>query len=324
MTADLVRQQHSALTQATGFADVSDRSQIEITGKDRVQLLHGLCTNDIKSLKPGDGCEAFLTNVQGKTIGYIDVFCCPHSLVIESAPGFASAIISNLDRFVIREDVQFVDRSKEWRQLLVAGPQSPAMLRQWFDADPPSTTYGHTRVDWQSGQVYVRRVPFTGPNSFFLAADPVIADGLIAELEARGAIRCGSPTVEMVRIESGSPMFGRDISDENLPQEVDRNALAISFKKGCYLGQETVARLDALGHVNRTLCGVAFRSAEVPPVGAEIRAGDKTIGRITSACWSVRLDAPLSLAYIRRGHNSVGSRFETPWGDAEVIQLPLA
>jgi folate-binding protein YgfZ len=136
-------------------------------------------------------------------------------------------------------------------------------------------------------------------------------------------VNCGTTATDIVRIEAGTPWFGRDVTDENLPQEVDRTPLAISFTKGCYLGQETVARLDAMGHVNRTLCGVRFPGPEVPSVGGEIRIDEKVVGRITSACWSPRLGTPLALAYMRRGHNQVGARVPSPWGDAEVVRLPV-
>jgi folate-binding protein YgfZ len=324
MISDSTRAQYSALNRAIGFADVSDRSQIEILGKDRAQLLHGLCTNDIKALKPGQGCEAFLTNVQGKTIGFVYVFCGSESLVIDSVPGATADIIRGLDRFVIREDVRFLDRAADWREFLIGGPQAAAGLQQLLEVEPPVLPLRHTQLTWRGGQIRLRHVPFTGPDCFFLAADRAIATSLSDELTASGAVFCDAPVVEMARIEAGSPLYGRDVTDENLPQEVDRTPLAISFVKGCYLGQETVARLDALGHVNRTLCGVKFSNTEVPPVGTEIRIDEKVVGRITSACWSVRLDAPLALAYIRRGHNQIGSRFLSPWGEAEVIRLPLS
>ncbi len=129
----------------------------------------------------------------------------------------------------------------------------------------------------------------------------------------------------MARIEAGTPYYGRDLSDANLPQELAHDARAISFTKGCYIGQETVARLDALGHVNRTLCGVRLAGSEIPPVGTEFTGGaGKSVGQVTSAAFSPRLDAPLALAYVRRGENMPGSRLESSLGSAEVVALPVA
>jgi folate-binding protein YgfZ len=323
MISDSVRQQHIALTGAVGFADLSDRSQVEILGKDRAQLLHGLCTNDIKRLKPGEGCEAFLTSVQGKTIGYVYVFCGPDSLILDSVPGATASLIASLDRYVIREDVRFLDRALDRQEFLVSGPRAADTLQQVLAVEPPSRPLHHASWPWRGGTIAVRRVPFTGGNSFFVVVDRARGAELAAELSARGSVHCAANAVEIARIEAGSPLFGQDVSEDNLPQEVDRTPVAISFTKGCYLGQETVARLDALGHVNRTLCGVRFAGPDVPPVGAEIRIDDKVVARITSACWSPRLDAPLALAYVRRGHNQVGARAPSPWGEAEVVRLPL-
>ena len=130
-----------------------------------------------------------------------------------------------------------------------------------------------------------------------------------------------------MRIEAGWPVFGVDISDKNLPQEVDRNTRAISFTKGCYLGQETVARIDALGHVNKTLCGVRFFGGEDVPLtrASELRLhGDAAVGNaLTSATFSPRLSAPLALAYLRRGFEVGGTNLATSSAEAEIITLPL-
>ena len=151
---------------------------------------------------------------------------------------------------------------------------------------------------------------------------------LVAALGNAGAIAADSAAFEAARLEAGTPLFDRDISDKNLPQEVDRDAQAISFTKGCYLGQETVARIDALGHVNRVLLGVRFDTTGVPSAGTEIFAADganqgAAIGAVTSAAYSPRLQAALALAYLRRGHTHAGTKLQSDFGSAEVIALPL-
>jgi folate-binding protein YgfZ len=111
---------------------------------------------------------------------------------------------------------------------------------------------------------------------------------------------------------------------ENLPQEIDRNPQAISFTKGCYLGQETVARIDALGHVNRMLRGVRFSCDSVPVAGTPLFSDspDRPVGQVTSSCWSPRLEAPLAMAFLRRGNHEPGTRLNSELGAAEVVQLP--
>ena len=156
-----------------------------------------------------------------------------------------------------------------------------------------------------------------------IAGERSSIDGLSIALAATGATACSAEAFEIVRIEAGYPLYGRDIGDKNLPQEVNRNRLAISFTKGCYLGQETVARIDALGHVNRTLQSVRFSGAAVPADGTELRVGSAVAGEVTSAVFSPRLDAPLALAYLRRGFEAIGTQLESDLGAAEVIATPL-
>jgi tRNA-modifying protein YgfZ len=124
---------------------------------------------------------------------------------------------------------------------------------------------------------------------------------------------------EIARIEQGLPAYGVDITSENLPQEVGRDAQAISFTKGCYLGQETVARIDALGHVNRHLSRIAIDSESPPPRGAEFLSAGKTVGNVTSSCFSPRLGKSLALGYLRRGSHGPGTKMEIGGHAAEVV-----
>jgi folate-binding protein YgfZ len=307
---------------AAAFATLQ-RAQVEITGKDRVRLVHGLCTNDLNRLQAGDGCEAFLTNAQGRVMGYVQIFVHPESLTIESVSGQAANIIDNLDRYVVREDVRFTDRSQDWSQRLVCGISARDVVRKVFENEPPQPVMSHQEMLFSGGTVCVRRTRLAGVNCFQISGET----GLLAELDARlvaaRAHVLDEAVVESLRIESGTPLFGVDITPENLPQEVDRNQEAISFTKGCYLGQETVARIDALGHVNRYLRGLRFAGDKLPPLGSQLLKEDKPVAKVTSVCWSSRLNGPLALAYVRRGSDAPGTIFDTPWGQAEITRLPL-
>ena len=318
-----VEAEYAALIQGVGVAGLGSRTQIEFTGKDRAAFLHGLCTNDIKRLATGSGCEMFLTNVQGRTVGYGYVFHGAESLVLETSPGQAESICAGLERYIIREDVRLIDRSQQWSELVLAGPDAERCLRQAFSAEVPGALMSHVELRTADGPLSVRRVPFLGPTSFFVACGRQSERAVCAALHAAGAAACGGTALEIARLEAGSPLFGADITSANLPQEVGRDERAISFKKGCYLGQETVARVDALGHVNWRLAGLKVAGPDVPPVGTEIEGDGKTMARVTSAVWSLRLGTPLVLAYVRRGQERVGNSFETPFGPAEVVALPL-
>ena len=190
--------------------------------------------------------------------------------------------------------MQLHDRSQEWAELLVAGDQVDVLLADhgWPTLEE---RLSHTAALLAQLSVWLRRVDFVGPKGYLVACNREALDDVIRLLLDAGAVRCGADVCEAARIEQGTPWFGCDITDENLPQEIDRNQQAINFTKGCYLGQETVARIDALGHVNRLLRGVKFSGESIPTPGTELCAGGKVLGHVTSACWSPRLNSPLAL-----------------------------
>jgi len=313
---------YQALTAGRGFAELP-RTVIEVRGNDRTHFLNSFCTNDVKKLAPGQGCEAFVTNHQGKTVGHGFIFCEPERLVIGTVAGQAAALIAHFDRFVISEDVTFHDLSDQVQIFLVAGSTAAATLRTLTSSDPPTEMLSFHHPPIAGCGCTLFRVPYSGADSYFIRASVDDAATVRTALEKAGARLCQADAVEAKRIEAGFPYFGRDITDENLPQEVGRNQQAISFTKGCYLGQETVARIDALGHVNRLLVGVRFQADEVPALATRLSAGDKEVGHVTSACYSPTLQSPLALGYVRRPHAKPGSNLESNQGSAEVIALPV-
>ena len=314
---------YDALTRGAGLVDLSDWTQLEMTGDDRGAFLQNLCTNEVRKLTAGTGCEAFITNVQGKMLGHVYVFCGPSSLILVTVPGQAETLLPHLERYHINEKVELADRTETWGQLLLAGEHSGRLLETVCGALPGEARLAHVEVHLAGERLWLRRVDITGPAGFLIAGTTAAIDAAVAALVDAGAVRCDDAAFQATRIERGTPLFGRDITDANLPQEVDRNDLAISFVKGCYLGQETVARIDALGHVNRTLCGLRFAGHDDPATGVECTAGDKVVATVTSATFSPKLGVPLALAYVRRGHNQPGTKLISAAGEAEVVTLPV-
>jgi tRNA-modifying protein YgfZ len=315
---------YEALSKTAGLVDFSDRTLIEIAGDDRAQFLHNLCTNEIRKLPPGAGCETFLTNVQGKIVAHVLVFSGPDSLVLETVPEQADKILAHLDRYLIREKVELRNRSLHWSQWLLAGPNSESLLAGLTGGSCPHDLWASQKVQIDGHEVWLRRVDVAGPIGFLLDCRRTDADKLGEVLVQAGARRAGGQALEAKRIEAGFPFYGPDISDKNLPQELARDDRTISFTKGCYLGQETVARIDALGHVNQTLVGVRFAGPVAVSHDLELTAAGTVVGRVTSAALSPALHATLALAYVRRGSNQPGTRLESAEGPAEVVALPIA
>ncbi len=313
---------YEALTERTGFVPL-DRTQIEISGPDRASFLHNLSTNEIKKLAVGAGCEAFITSVQGKTLGHGFIFAEPEALVLDTVAGQSETLLKHLDHYLVCEQVVLADRSQEWFELLLAGPDAEPLLERLWKVTLPATRLSHTTVQADGRTVRVRRVDMTPGGGFVINVARADAEWLESQLTNADTIACDPAALEAARIEQGTPFFGEDLGDMNLPQELGRDNQAISFIKGCYLGQETVARLDALGHVNKSLVGVRYGGTEIPEAGSELRSGDRVVGQVTSASYSPRLGSPLALAYLRAGHSQAGTSLSTPLGDAEVIALPV-
>ena len=322
--------EYSCLRKSGGFLELSEWSSITFTGGDRQAFLHNFCTNDIRRLSPGNSCEAFVTNVKGKIVGHGLVTCRENELVFTTVPGQSAALVAHFDRYIIREDVQVSDTTPNRSYLLLAGdmPAQSAAL-----ALAPTLSSAH---EWQQPLVNaaaklvdipVRWIRWDLLGATFCALLEInpkeIARGR-QSLSDRSLVPCSIAAFHTLRIEAGTPLFGVDFDDRNFPQEVGRNEQAISFTKGCYLGQETVARIDALGHVNQQLAGVRFAGTNVPDAGSELAHAGKTAGHVTSATFSPQLQAPLALAMMRREHAASGSLLESPAGPCEVIQLPVS
>lgn len=319
-------EQYAALTTGAGLCDLPDRTRIALTGNDRQKFLHNFCTNDVKRLAPGEGCEAFITSVQGKVLGHGHIFCENERLVFDSVPGQAETLLPHLDKYLITEAVEFHDLTAAEHGLLLAGANAADLLAKAADRELPAEPNAHLPATLGGVEVRIARLPLAGPASFYITCAagsfPVAREALLAA----GALACESEALDVVRVENGYPLFGRDITTANLPQEVDRNAQAISFTKGCYLGQETVARIDALGHVNRLLRGVRFEGEEVPQPGDTLTAepgSEQSIGQVTSSVFSPRLSAPLALAYVRSQHAAAGSPLGWKNAAAQVVPLPV-
>ena len=292
--------EYQALKTGRAVVELADWSSISVTGADRQRFLNSFCTNDVKRLVPGSSCEAFFTNVKGKIVGHGLLHCRDAEVVFFGAPNQAPRLVAHLDRYVIREDVQLHDTTGERSYLLIVGGVPAENV--------------NASMSWD----IVGR-----GDSKIIEFDPGEISDVIRGLVAKGFVVAGHQAFEAARIEAGMPRYGVDFTEENLPQEVGRDSQAISFTKGCYLGQETVARIDALGHVNQRLVGVRFSGSEMPGSGMELTRESRIVGAVTSSAFSPKLDAPIALAMVRREANVPGTQLESAIGGCEVVALPI-
>jgi len=296
-------QQYDVLRRGCGMVELAEWSSVTLTGVDRQKFLNSFCTNDVKKLAPGECCEAFIPNAKGRILGHGLISCRENELVFVGTPNQAVRIIEHLDRYIIREDVQLRDTTAERNYVLLSGDSS---------ARESAVNVGAFFL-WNL---------IGGDRAGVLELRSEESNNSLSKLSECGYVSAASLAFMAARIEAGMPLFGVDFDEHNFPQEVDRDRQAISFTKGCYLGQETVARIDALGHVNQKIVGVRFSGTDVPAGGVELFKDGAKVGTVTSAAFSPRLKAPLALAMVRREANSPGTQLESIVGECEVITLP--
>jgi folate-binding protein YgfZ len=325
--------EYNAARTAVVLVDQSPRSRIEVRGADAARFLHNLTSNDILHLPPGGGCEAFLTTAKAKVIAYLLIYrhashVEPPGFSLDGAPGAADKVIPYLDRYLISEQVEFINHTTAFAQMHLAGPRGAALLEQILgDANLPAGALQHTAVRFGGkDKSWLRRHDRLGLPGYDLVCPAEQAANIWQRLIQAGARQAGREACEILRIEAGLPREGADIDENTFAPEVGRIAETISYTKGCYLGQESIVMARDRGQVNRTLVGVRLPGGPVPH-DSRLFADDKEVGRVTSSVHSPRLGIGLGLAYVRRGQQEPGTKLEVDVAGkrapAEVVKLPL-
>lgn len=313
--------------------DLAHRGKVEATGKDAAAFLHNLSTNDVKSLPVGAACEAFLTTGQAKIVAYLlierlqpaggsDVFW------LDSDPGTAEAVVKHLDRFIISEQVELMDHSGDFAEFHLAGPNAAVVLGQVArEALPLLPELQHCSAVLGTAPARVRRHDALTVPGFDILCRQEQAEAVWRALTEAGARPAGRMAHNVLRVEAGLPIYGVDIDETHLPQEIGRTERTVSFTKGCYIGQETIARIRTYGHVNRAVVGLKFTGDSPAPAGAKLFHDGKEVGHVTSSVVSPRLGSAIALAYVRRGSQEPGTALEVEMEGkrcrAEVVTLPF-
>ena len=290
-------------------------SRIELRGSDRAWFLNSLATNRLDDLEPGKGRETFLTDSKGRIVAHGMVLADEDSTSFVTAAPRGDAIAGHLAKYIVREDVQLADRSIQTAMWYVGGSEADQAL-QHLGISVPQDPGDHTTAVLDGTPVKTCRVEITGPAGFLIVATQGRARH-VASLIHKEVRTCVRPAFEAARIQWGWPLDRIDISSSNLPQEVGRDDRAISFTKGCYLGQETVARLDSLGRVSKRLTLVRFPSGQLTN-SVSLSFGGKPVGATTSIGFSPECACPVALAYVRREWSESGRVLESPAGPAET------
>jgi folate-binding protein YgfZ len=318
---DTVAEYNQAKNHAALF-DVSSRSKIEVSGADAGTFLNNLCSNDVKNLSAGNGCEAFFTNIKAKVVAHVFLYRLePGSQKevywLDAVPSQAEKIIKHLDHFLISEQVEFGDRTREFAQLHLAGPEARATLVKALGEDLPDLREHQVALrDLGDGTpCQIRRQDRLGVPGYDLVCSSAQASAVWGKLISAGARPAGSMVHEALRIEAGTPSYGLDIDENTLAPEVGRIPQTISYTKGCYLGQEPIVRARDLGHVNRTLRTLTVETGEAIARGAKLGRDGKEVGQITSSAAVPGAAKTFALAYVRRGNTDYGTELEAVVGE---------
>lgn len=323
----------AALHDAAGVLDLSFRSRLCLLGADRATFLHGQVTNDVKALKFGEGCYAAIISAKGKMDSDLNIYALADELLLDFEPGLTEAITQRLDKYIIAADVQIVDVAPHYGLLSVQGPKAGAVVNALGLEIPLPTKplQFSTLTDATLGQLYLMNQPrtFAGGLDLFVPTDSLaaVADKLVAAAKQVGGRACGWEALEIARVEAGIPRFGVDMDATNLPPEAGIDARAVSYTKGCYIGQEVLARIRTYGQVAKSLRGLrlAGELKSLPLKGDKLYEGEKEIGYVVSAIYSPTLKSNLALAYLRRELKSPTVTLRGAAGDsaAEVVKLPF-
>jgi folate-binding protein YgfZ len=327
--------EHAALRESAGALDLSFRGRLCVTGGDRVRFLHGQVTNNVKDLRAGAGCYAALVTAKGKLQSDLNIFSLPDELLLDFEPGFVGSVTQRLDKFIIADDAQIVDASVHYGLLSVQGPRSEAVVKGLASGrEIPAQSFCFvTAKDATLGEIYLMNHPRLGTTGFDLfvpvAALGAVMDKLIAAAKLAGGRACGWQALEMARIEAGIPRYGVDMDESNLaPESLDERA--ISYSKGCYIGQEVIARIRTYGQVAKALRGLRLADdlQTLPAKGDKLFHDSKEVGFITSALASPALKANIALGYVRKEANEIGTelKLRTTDGESEarIVDLPFA
>lgn len=322
---------YDAARHHAAFLDRSARGRIVVSGADRASYLQGLLTNDIVAVKPGHGCYAAYLTAQGRMIADIYVYELGDVMLLTMDRTVKETVLAKLDQFIFSEDVQLGDVTETFAEIAVVGPEAATALEragvaaETVDRLRTLPEHGNLRSEWNGMAVIVTRVTDTGEPAYDVVLDAGQVDVFIGALRDAGVPPLDGPTADAIRIEAGVPLFHRDMDEETIPLEAGIESRAISFTKGCYVGQEVVIRVLHRGHgrVARKLVGIAFDGDRPPAPGSAIYSGDRDIGHVTSSAVSPALHRAIALGYVHRDFVEPGTALTVEGVNGVVSAVPF-
>ncbi len=330
--------QYRAVGEGAGLIDRSERGRIVATGADRQSYLHAMLTNDVLSLRPGNGCYAAYLTPQGRMVADMRVLELGDLTLLDVEPAARGVVLEKLEQMIFSEDVRLADATADLAEVGVYGTRAAEVLDHVLPegSDRPGkgvldglTEYQSVRARFQEGTVVIAADREFGVPGFTAYLDTGRGAALRAAIGDAGALGVQGETLDVFRIEAGRPRFGVDMDETTIPLEAGIEGRAISFTKGCYPGQEVIVRVVHRGHgrVARRLVGMVVTGDTAPGHGDRVLVAGRDVGVVTSAALSPALHAPIALGYVQRDFVAPGTQVAVAHGDeqlaAKIVDTPF-
>ena len=291
---------YEALRHGAAWMDVSARGRIAVYGRDRVRLLHNLTSNEVKKLAVGSGCYAFLLSPQGRIQADLTLLVFDDHIMLDTEPELREKVAEHIRRYIVADQVELEDVTADTCSIALEGPEAARVIAESggivLDGD-----YRHVLCN----SAIVARVSLTGQPGYRLYAPTAASAEIVRRLTEAGAQPATAEDARLMRIENGRPRYGEDIRETSLAQETGQMR-AVSFSKGCYLGQEIVERIRAQGHVNRRLVRLDLDS--IVPAATALTVDGAEAGEITSSALGPADGGAVALGYVRSAYAVPGQR----------------
>jgi folate-binding protein YgfZ len=305
-----MRDQYGSISKGAGLLDSKDRGVVWVKGSDRISFLHAMISNDVKGLRTGQGRYGLFLSHTGRILCDFDFYKLDAGILIDIDVSLLSDLLEGLGKFIVMDDVGLENASADWRRLSLQGPTAGQIVEDLLQVEAPKRAFEVKSV--QDHLLLINR-PSLAKVGYHLLIHPESAEELVQQILSHygylGVRPIGGAVWEILRIEKGLPRFGVDMSSKNHPLEPGLEE-AISLTKGCFVGQEAVAKAVHLGGVPKKLVKLLIEGSEVPVVGSSLLIGGKSVGIVTSATISILCGVPIALGYIKRGMARAGQQVQ--------------
>ena len=316
-------EEYQAVRDAVGFLELSDRGKIEVTGPDRITFLHSMISNDVQELPEWAGRYGTFLTARGRIVSDFFYYKFPEQIILDITTDLLAKTIQTLEKYIIMDEVELKDVSGDSAHFSLQGPGALDLVQEVLGDSGPEEQYTVKEVRWQETSLWLIRKNELAESGFEMIVPQTDASSLRTALREKGnglGLReIGAEARNILRLEAAIPWYGVDMDENRYPVEA-RLKEAISYTKGCYLGQEVVSKATHVGGVSNLLMGLKIQAEQIPSQGASVfNEAGKQIGAVTSAVFSPRSEGPIAFAYLKRAFAESGGLCQVEVGEGESV-----